>query len=146
MRINYSEDEDYPGQFYLYQANCTRSVKGQAGQKALRELEAALLALPSKRLIAEELDDGQDVCAIGALVRHKKITPTSDSEWEMENVGVECGMPHLVAWKVVELNDVEFLDRWRDGAREFYTPEERYDAMLKWVRQQIAPIAGGEQV
>jgi len=43
MRIGYSEDEDYPGQFELWQANCQRSLKGKKGQAALRELEACSL-------------------------------------------------------------------------------------------------------
>ena len=46
MRVNYSEDEDYGGQFNLWQANCRRSRRGKKGQAALRELEAALLGMP----------------------------------------------------------------------------------------------------
>lgn len=44
MRISYSDEEDSPGQFALFQANCRRSLQGKKGQAALRELEAALLA------------------------------------------------------------------------------------------------------
>jgi hypothetical protein len=142
MRINYSEDEDYPGQFGLWQANCRRSLSGRSGQAALRELEAALLALPSKRLIAGELNDGKDVCAIGALVRYKRHIPVADPEDQMEEIGVECGMPRLVAWKVVELNDVELMGRYDysdDPHGRFVplTPEGRYIAMLKWVRELL---------
>lgn len=43
MRISYSDEEDHPGQFELWQANVTRSLKGKNGQRALRELESALL-------------------------------------------------------------------------------------------------------
>lgn len=137
MRINYSEDEDYPGQFELWQANCRRSLLGAKGQAALRELEAALLALPSKRLIRNDLDDGADVCAIGALVRFKQITPQADAEFEMEDVGIECGMPRLVAWKVVELNDVELDYRWLLGRSVEITPEDRYQRVLEWVQELI---------
>jgi hypothetical protein len=143
MRISYSEDEDYPGQFNLWQGNCQRSLSGRKGQAALRELRAALLALPSKRLIANELDDGADCCAIGALVRYKSLTPKSDREYEMEEVGVECGMPRMVAWKVVELNDVQLDRRW-DGMKSVeLTPEERYDAVLKWVGEQLNARSDG---
>ena len=45
-RIAYSDDEDFPGQFGMWQANCDRSFSGRAGRSVLRELEAALLALP----------------------------------------------------------------------------------------------------
>ena len=140
MRISYTDEEDYPGQLELWQANCNRSIQGKAGQASLLELEAALLAMPSKRLIAEELDNGEDVCAIGALVRYKQITPMADAEFEMEAVGVECGMPPLVAWKVVELNDIELSDhKWDSTARQYRqrTPEERYTSVLAWVQRQL---------
>lgn len=131
MRINYSDDEIYPGQFELWQANCRRSLNGKAGQRALRDLETALLALPTKRLIADELHDvAGDVCAIGALARAKGLKPKADPGYEMEEVGVECGMPRLVAWKVVEINDIE-LSSYRVG------PEARYERVLAWVRSQL---------
>lgn len=144
-RIGYSDDEDFPGQFGMWQANCQRSLHGRDGQKSLRELEAALIALPNKRLIARELFDGSDCCAVGALVRAKRITPKNDPERDMDMVGTECGMPRLVAWKVVELNDMDFSRRWAPETAEYgggnwvsYTPEERYAAMLSWVRSQLA--------
>jgi hypothetical protein len=142
MRINYTEDEDFPGQFALWQGNCQRALSGKRGQESLRELESALLALPSKRLIANELDNGEDVCAIGALARYKHLTPFADPESEMEDVGVECGMPRLVAWKVVEINDNEFDFRYVGNQRVDYTPEERYAAILKWVQKQIGEGEG----
>lgn len=168
MRIRYSEDEDYPGQFELWQANCRRSLQGKAGQAALRELEAALLALPEKRLIANKLIDAEgEVCAIGALAKYKGrdlIAETKaqlaeididhfddeiDGDGEMEEIGMELGMPRLVAWKVVCKNDVEIDGyyerlpgpaRWYGDYQSIYvpvTPEIRYEEMLSWVRGQM---------
>lgn len=141
MRIGYSEDEDFPGQFELWQANCQRSLGGSAGQNTLRELEQALIALPEKRLIAGELENAEgEVCAIGALAKHRGLTSAdihADPE-EMEEVGIELGMPRLVAWKIVEVNDVELGER---KYRIPYTPEERYELMLSWVRGRIRPIS-----
>jgi len=161
MRIEYSEDEDYPGQFALWQGNCQRSLKGKAGQAALRELEAALLALPDKRLIAHKMIDHEgDVCAIGALAKHKGRDLLSepnvyedgefDGDGEMEEIGMELGMPRLVAWKVVELNDIQ-LDgsnlvtcegpyRWYSEKPQVWvpiTPEVRYERVLAWTRRQL---------
>lgn len=67
-RISYQEDEDWPGQFNLWRANVNRSIAGKRGQAALRDLEAALLAMPNKRLIGHKFIDGEEVCAVGALV------------------------------------------------------------------------------
>lgn len=141
MRISYSEDEDYPGQFGLWQANCDRSIAGRAGQLALRELEAALLALPEKRLIAHELERDGDVCAIGALVKYKGITPKNDPDGEMDLIGVECGIPRLAAWKLVELNDSILDTKWSDGKLIPLTPEERYQSVLDWVRKRLKSVA-----
>jgi hypothetical protein len=131
MRLNYSEDEDYAGQFFLWQANCERSLKGKAGQRELRELREALLALPEKRLIGHLLyDDDGGVCAIGAYGKYKGVdlTKFDPEEGEHEDVGRAGGMPRLVAWKVVEMNDMDF---------DLETPEERYVKMLAWVEKQL---------
>lgn len=149
MRINYSEDEDYDGQFNLFQANCRRSINGKAGQKSLRELEAALLALPEKRLIADELENADgEVCAIGAIKKYRGVVVDADPE-DMESVGVELGMPRLVAWKVVCLNDVDIDGRYVEAQGPIHrhqgrpcvfvpvTPEQRYEQVLAWVRRQI---------
>ncbi len=130
-RISYSDEENYPGQFELWQANCRRSLQGRGGQEELRILRDALLAMPDKRLIHGSLaDEDGGVCAIGAYAWHKGLDLQKfDPEDETDSVGIEAGMPSLVAWKVVEMNDIE-LD-------SHFTPEERYTKMLEWVNGQI---------
>jgi hypothetical protein len=153
-RINYSDEEDRPGQFALFQANCGRSLRGKAGQRALRELEAALLALPEKRLIRERLWEAGEVCAVGAYAQYKGLDIwTMDPEDDSDEVGVAAGMPRLVAWKVVALNDIELDTVWEPAygpvqrghgiyqggialIREM-TPEERFDRVLAWVRSHL---------
>jgi hypothetical protein len=155
-RINYSDEEDFPGQFNIWQANCRRSIRGKRGQAELRELEAALVALPSKRLIHGALEDNDgDVCAIAAYGRHKGIDLSKfDPEYNSDEVGIAGGMPRLVAWKVVELNDVELDTVWevahgpiQNGHGHYkggialirdMTPEERYERVLTWVRAQLS--------
>lgn len=130
MRLNYSEDEHFPGQFELWQSNCERSLRGRSGQAELRELHAALVALPEKRLIFGSLvDDEGGVCAVGAYARHKGLSLSNfDPEDETDEVGIEAGMPRLVAWKVVEMNDIQFNS---------LTPEQRYEKMLSWVESKL---------
>jgi len=170
MRISYSDEEDVPGQFALFQANCRRSLQGKQGQSALRELESALLALPDKRLIAGKMIDADgEVCAIGALAKHKgrdliaerrsqlaeigieRHDDEFEGDGDMEEIGVELGMPRLVAWRVVALNDIEIdghyeripgptQDRWNIYGLQVFvpaTPEERYEKVLAWVRKQL---------
>ncbi len=130
MRINYSDEEDYPGQFELWQANCKRSLRGKLGQQELTELRAALINLPEKRLLLGVLEDGEGgVCAVGAYGKRKGLDLSKfDSDSSTDEVGIAGGMPALVAWKVVEMNDVEF---------DHVTPEQRYEKMLAWVESQL---------
>ncbi len=133
MRIDYSDDETFAGQFELWQANCRRSLRGRKGQSALRDLEAALLTLPEKRLIRDVLvDDDGGMCAVGCYAKHKGLDLAKfDPECESDRVGIQAGMPRLVAWKVVALNDIEL------GTPFDLTPEERYERVLAWVREQL---------
>jgi hypothetical protein len=163
MRINYSDEEEVPGQFALWDANCRRSIQGKAGQKALREFETALLAMTEKRLIKDVLvDETGAVCAIGAYARSKGLDLSKfDPEDESDEVGIAAGMPHLVAWKVVALNDITLDTVWElaEGPLNRHdavyrgpnrdpdvrgivrirdmTPEERYERVLAWVRGQL---------
>lgn len=138
MRISYSEDEEYGGQFELWQANCQRSLRGKKGQAELRVLRDALLALPEKRLISGALERDGDVCAIACYGKFKGIDlepfKSQPDDWdeddiESDQVGIEGGMPRLVAWKVVEMNDMEF---------DHLSPEKRYERMLAWVERQLS--------
>ncbi len=161
MRLNYSEEEDRPGQFALWEANCRRSMRGKRGQQALRELEAALLALPEKRLIHNSLtDDDGGVCAIACYAKHKGVDLSRyDPEDESDQVGIDAGMPRLVSWAVVALNDLTLdtvwevaegpLGRWDATYKggipliRDMTPEERYERVLAWVRKQLSHAAAG---
>lgn len=119
MRISWTDEEEHPGQFALWDANCRRSMRSKAGQAALRRLEAALVAMPDKRLCSGKLvrHDG-DVCAIGALARAEGKLPEPepfDPEYDFEDEDTDdtaefaeanLGFPHLVAWKVVAENDL----------------------------------------
>ncbi len=131
MRINCTDEEDYSGQFELWQANCERSLRGKHGQEELRELREALLALPEKRLIHESLEDEEGgVCAIGAYGKRKGVDLSKfDVDSDTDEVGIAGGMPRLVAWKVVEMNDMQFSSE--------FTPEQRYEKMLAWIESKL---------
>jgi len=130
-RISYCDEEDFPGQFDLWQGNCERSLRGKKGQEELGELRAALLDLPDKRLLHKALEDEEGgVCAIGAYGKRKGVDLSKfDLDTDTDEVGIVGGMPRLVAWKVVEMNDFQF-DR-------HFTPEQRYEKMLAWIDSKL---------
>ncbi len=149
MRIGYSEEEAWQGQFALHRANTERAIRGKAGQAALRDLEAALLAMPRKRLVVKALAQGGEVCAIGALLVLKRVRSgatyeaaaaeieatykpddIADGAYQTDDIADGEGVaPAMVAWRLVELNDIRHEDA---------TPEERYEIVLGWVRSKLA--------
>ena len=133
VRIQCSDEEEYGGQYKLWQANCRRSIKGAKGQQALRELRDALLALPGKRLISGALERDGEFCAIGAYAKAKGVdlTDFDPEDNNHDEAGIEAGMPHLVAWTVVFEND-------EAGPWSGETPEARYERMLRWVERCLA--------
>lgn len=154
-RINYSDEEETPGQFALWQANVERSVRGMRGQWALKELETALLALPAPRLVRNALADDGEVCAVGCLVLALRVkrgddraavladleASDPDDDEAAQRMAEPLGVPHLVGWKLVELNDIQFDTVWvYQGGIPFVrdmTPEERYEKVLAWVRSHL---------
>lgn len=154
MRIRFSEDEDFNNAAILWEANQERSLKSKRGQSALRRLEAALLALPEPKLIADAIESDGMVCGLGALAKHENYqdipelpTPpsenASDEEWDAWDCGdtereIEDAMlalaesldvPKLVAIAIIYYNDDSY------GAN---TPEGRYSRLLAWTRSWIA--------
>src|SRR5262245_36905148 len=66
-RSNYSDDCDN-WQLIKWRGAVNSAIKGKRGQAFLKELLAALDALPKKELIADELQTGRfEVCALGAV-------------------------------------------------------------------------------
>jgi len=193
-------DEMFPNQGQLWWANVERAVKGRHGQRDLRTLEAALEALPEKRLIQGRLVSRKgEVCAVAALVAHRRAekgesrdavlaemgslvtvycdhcqhteaehdpdgscrscaenvaraaleperrwTPRlcsgfveseeSDDYGDVTaSVGKKAGMTYSLAWRIGYLNDEDFAG---------LTPEQRYERVLAWVREQLVePVA-----
>ena len=139
MRVSCADNEEYPGQFALWEANCTRSISGRKGQKALRALERALLLMPKKRLERDlVVEKSGEMCAIGAQLVQGKIddgaTRTEAIEacseidpYLVEDEARKLDTPRLVAWSIVFEND-DINDP---------TPERRYERMLKWVQTRL---------
>lgn len=119
------------------------------GLTRLRALEQALLDMPRKRLIEDDLVDCHgDVCLVGLYARdiakvdvvalQAKYAPdwtTSRGETQhgelsgddMGEIGAEIGITNALGWEWSFLND----EWWR------VTPEQRWEKALAWVRCEI---------
>lgn len=136
-------DEEYPGQWWLWEHNLKRNFSGKKGQQSLRELRDALLELPEKRLIAGRLaDETGAVCAIGALAVHRQgrevipllqeIIPEDPDGWDAEEAtmdyGMNLGLKRVMVIEIGYQNDEYHRDE---------TPGQRYARVLAWVEKVI---------
>lgn len=144
MRIRFSEDEDFNNAAILWEANQERSLKSRKGQAALRRLEAALLALPEPKLVADAIKTADGlVCGLGALAKHEnyegslELPEASWNDWgsgpevkdAMLALAEALDVPKLVAVAIIAENDNEY---------RVNTPEQRYDHLLRWTRSWLS--------
>lgn len=127
---------------------------GRPGYRELKRLEAALLALPHKRLIEGMLCDGKGVCAIGALgyqeLRQQGLPPKEAwralrrMSWGLDAPNGDLSVDTGTKWFAVdrlgwtETLAVEVATENDEYHYCYPTPEQRYDRMLRWVRARLA--------
>lgn len=140
-RFNFEFDDGDAMPEGLWRHNLKRALVSTRGQKALAELEEALLALPEKKLIAGKMAwPSGAVCAIGAFALHKMLQAGEDRDdalhwlcavedpWETASTGKRHGMTYTLAWHIAQMNDENFAN----------LPDDiRYTRMLAWVRRQL---------
>ena len=127
-RSGYSEDGDECS-YAMWRGAVASAIRGRRGQALLREMLAALDAMPDKRLIAEELEQDGCVCALGAVGRARGLDMASLDPEDSDTVAAEFGIAHALACEILYMND-EY------GPRK-ETPEERFIRMRKWVENKI---------
>ena len=120
------------------------AIRGKRGQSLLRELEAALVALPGKRLIDNEFanSEKQQVCALGAVAVKRRLdkgVALADALKDVEEKYPEDSAAEVAS---EEMNVADALVKEITSINDDYyygtsTPEERYHRVLTWVREQI---------
>lgn len=106
------------------------AFKGKRGQAFLKEMLAALDALPEKRLIENDLEqiDGA-VCALGAVGKARGVDMKKVDPEDHHRVAATFSIPHALACEIMFTNDEGF--GWR------ITPEERFIRMRAWIETKI---------
>lgn len=137
-RSGYSDDCENLG---LWRGAVYKSISGKRGQAFLREMAAALDAMPVKELIADEVvrTDGQ-VCAIGAVAVAvaRRIDVAGLDVFDGDQVAARFGIARALACEIAYLND-ECGERIRDGKWQQETPAERWTRMRSWVDKHLRP-------
>jgi (2Fe-2S) ferredoxin len=155
-RSGYVDDydcDDYP--LALYRGAVTSAMTGKRGQAFLREVLAALDAMPVKRLIrnAIVLDDEHyhdeplaavgdffilesgeaclkgEVCAMGAVVKARGVDMRRVDPEDADVVADKLGINDKIVREIAYMND--------ESGPYNETPEERYERMRTWVARQI---------
>ena len=155
-----NDGESYPA--HWWQNDLRRALTSKRGQRILRDIEAALLALPEHKLIADQIIDVVDwdengdpvetprffgVCAVGAYAVHRKMvegTPWNEAVLELGEeypVEVDCFETQQLGQSLGLARTVAWqLAYLNDERFASCTPEERHAGVLYWVRGQIKPV------
>lgn len=156
-------DPDEQRRVNLWRANLAREIKGKRGQAFLRELLAALEALPEKRLVSNALAAKGTVCALGSLALKRRtdagessdvviddlskvIVDHEHEDWDGDEMSdwaeAVLACPSHLAWYIPYENDTGPRTRVGKEVHE-ETDEHRYERMVRWVRARI--VDGGAE-
>jgi len=130
-RSGYSDDCDNVG---LWRGAVQSAIAGKRGQKFLREMAAALDAMPVKELVANEtVRDSAHVCAMGSVIVARGVETISladINDLDAGDVGEKLGIAPAMAKEIAFLNDDDF-------GYTMETPAQRWARMRAWVASQI---------
>ena len=131
MRSGYSDDCEGT-ELNLWRGAVRSAIRGARGQKFLRELVAALDALPEKILIQHEFAAGGAVCALGAVARARRmnVSELSTDPQDRDEVAGVFGIAPALAAEIMFENDGDY-------DYEQIAPEERFRRVRVWAENQI---------
>jgi hypothetical protein len=124
-RSGYSDDCEH---LAMWRGQVASATRGKRGQAFLKDLVDALEAMPEKRLIQNELKQGGEVCALGALGAKRGMDMSTLDPEDYMSVAAAFGIAHQLAQEVVFKNDEQF---------EKASPEQRYEHMLSWAKSHL---------
>lgn len=140
-RSGYTDDYE-DNSLHLYRGAVASAIKGRRGQAFLKEMLAAMDAMPVKRLVAGELEEPdqvpcshwglyetQAVCAIGTVGQARGVDMSRLDPEDADGVASKFGIAEAMAREIVYMND--------EGNWYPETPEQRFDRMRKWIVSEI---------
>lgn len=137
-RANYSEDLDQ-WDLIRWRGQVSAAIRGRRGQAFLRELIAALDAMPEKKLVRMEFEQEGCYCTLGVIAAQRGVDlrafDPDDSEVG-EQIGGALGIAHQMAREIMYEND-EFTNWSNVTGRLPDDPAKRWQYMRAWVARQI---------
>ncbi len=157
-RSGYSYECDDQWAHIRWRGAVASALRGKRGQAFLREILAALDAMPEKRLIGSRFEADGDCCTLGAVCRARGVdasglTPDDDYQSNVsDEIARTLGIPRALAAEIMFENDDVVDDMepiWVDAApgerrsrRTVWVPvpsaaERRWQHMRNWVAMRI---------
>lgn len=136
---DYCED----GRIHLYRGAVQSALHGRRGQAFLREMLAALDALPEKRLIQNMLVEDGAVCALGSVGRARGCDMTAFASKDDDDYDDGMGDAMARLFGIARAMAAEIMFENDEGTWAEESPEQRFARMRRWVEANIlkAPIS-----
>ena len=133
-RSGYSDDCD-GWDLIRWRGAVAAAIRGKRGQAFLKEMIAALDAMPEKRLIANELQTASGgVCAIGSVGLARRLDMTLIDPDEPENVATAFGVSCALVQEIADINDASYS--WGLPEDKRSKEERRWQAVRDWCESQ----------
>lgn len=132
-RSGYSEDNDDTWAHIRWRGAVNSALRGAKGQAFLKELDAALDALPEKKLVASDLEVNGCFCALGAVGKARGIDLSKIDTYDHEALSKTFGIAPAMAQEIMWVNDD--LDGWglTGGEYDF----KRWQEVKQWVKEHL---------
>lgn len=127
-RSDYTDDLD-PLDLGRWRGRVASAIRGKRGQRLLRDLAAAMDAMPEKRLVYGELEKDGCYCALGVVGKARGLDLASLDPEDSDSVAGAFDIASPLAREIVAEND----DYW--GHSE--DPEMRWTRIRGWVERNL---------
>jgi hypothetical protein len=129
-RSGYIDDFDDQWHAIMWRGAVASAMRGKRGQAFLKEMLAALDALPEPKLIAKELELNGEVCAIGSVGKARGLDMSSLDPEDYETISGTFRIAEAMAREIMYAND--------EGTHvRNETPEERFKRIRSWIVKNI---------
>jgi hypothetical protein len=154
-RSGYCDDIDDVLAHGRWRGMVASAIRGKRGQAFLKEMLAAMDAMPIKRLIADDLEtadavscshwgmfETDSVCAIGAVGKARGVDMSKLDPEDYDTVAGTFGIASVLAQEIVYMNDEAhywatddhgYFKKDESGKHYRITPEERFQKMRQWI-------------
>ena len=117
-------------QLIMYRGSVASSIRGKRGQQLLRDMLAAMDAMPEKVLIAHALEADGKYCALGVVGKARGIDMTALDPEEPDQIAPAFDIAAALAREVAYIND-----EW--GHK---TQEGRWSRVRAWVVDNLLTV------